>query len=144
MLISFRKTRRRQDCQQNLQLQRWSTIEKMKNIYRRIIRWKESGKNNYLYSINVFKSYKQQRIHLDIDLLFINAVAFFLATSRHVSLIHCQAVLSKHNKSIANTLLQNTVKEYEKCGFKVINIFTGDPVFNALKPCVKDKLDNYV
>ena len=143
MLISFRKTRRRQDCQQNLYLQRWSTIEKMKNIHKRIIRWKESRKNNYFYSINVFKSYKQ-RIHLDIDLLFINAVAFFLATSRHVSLIHCQAVLSKHNKSIANTLLQNTVKEYEKCGFKVITIFAGDPVFNALKPWVKDKLDNYV
>jgi hypothetical protein len=36
---------------------------------------------------SVLENYKD--IHLDIDLLFINNVPFFLATSRHVVFIHC-------------------------------------------------------
>jgi hypothetical protein len=59
---------------------------------------------------SVLENYKN--IHLDIDLLFINDVAFFLAKSRHVEFIHCRAVLSKHDKRVANAL-RETVKEYE-------------------------------
>ena len=57
-----------------------------------------------------------KNIHLDIDLLFINNVPFFLATSSQVRFIHSQAVLSKHDKQVANAL-QETVKEYEQRGF---------------------------
>ena len=59
---------------------------------------------------SVLENYKI--IHLDIDLLFINDVAIFLVTSRHVGFIHCRAVLSKHDKRVANAL-RGTVKDYE-------------------------------
>ena len=36
---------------------------------------------------SLLENYKN--IHLDIDLFFVNDVAFFLATSRHVGFIHC-------------------------------------------------------
>jgi hypothetical protein len=86
---------------------------------------------------SLLKNYKN--IHLDIDLLFINNMAFFLATSRHVGFIHCRAVLSKHDKQVANTL-RETVKEYEQCGFKVISV-SGDLAFEPMKQWVKDELN---
>ena len=86
---------------------------------------------------SVLENYKN--IHLDIDLLFVNEVAFFLATSRHVGFIHCRAVLLKHDKRVANAL-QETVKEYEQRGFKVISI-SGLLTFEPMKQWVKDELN---
>ena len=85
---------------------------------------------------SVLENYKN--IHLDIDLLFVNEVAFFLATSRDVGFIHCKAVLSKHDKRVANAL-QETAKEYEQRGFKVISV-SGDLAFEPMKQWVKDEL----
>ena len=58
-------------------------------------------------SLSVLENYRN--IHLAIDLLFINNVALFSATSRHVGFIHCRAVLSKHDKQVAN-VLRETVR----------------------------------
>ena len=80
-----------------------------------------------------------KNIHLDIDLLFINDVAFFLARSRHVGFICCQAVLSKHDKRVANAFREK-VKDYEQRGFKVISA-SGDIAFKPMKKWVKDELD---
>ena len=86
---------------------------------------------------SVLKNYKN--IHLDIDLFFVNDVAFFLATLRDVGFIHCKAVLSKHDKRVANAL-QETVKEYEQRGFQVISV-SGDLAFELMKQWVKNELN---
>ena len=86
---------------------------------------------------SLLENYKN--IHLDIDLFFINDVAFFLTTSRRVGFIHCQAVLSKHDKRVANAL-RDTIKEYEYRGFKVISAL-GDLAFDPMKKWVKDELN---
>ena len=86
---------------------------------------------------SVLENYKN--IHLNIDLLFVNEVAFFLATLRHVGFIHCRAVLSKHDKWVANAL-QETMKECEQRGFKVISV-SGDLAFEPIKQWVKDELN---
>ena len=90
-----------------------------------------------LVTSSLLENYKN--IHLDIDLFFINDVAFFLATSRHVGFIHCQAVLSKHDKRVANAL-RDIVKEYEHRGFKVISA-SGDRAFVPMTQWVKDELN---
>ena len=86
---------------------------------------------------SILENYKN--IHLDIDLFFVNDVAFFLATSRDVGFIHYKAVLSKHDKRVANAL-RETVMDYEQRGFKVISA-SGDPAFKPMKQWVKDNLN---
>lgn len=86
---------------------------------------------------SVLENYKN--IHLDVHLFFVNDVTFFLATSRDIGFIHCKAVLSKHDKRVANAL-RETVKEYEQRGFKVISA-SGDPAFEPMKQWVKDELN---
>ena len=36
-------------------------------------------------------------VHLNIDILFVNKIPFLLAKSRDIGLIHCKAILSKHD-----------------------------------------------
>ena len=78
---------------------------------------------------SVLENYRNK--YLDIDLLFINNVLFFLVTLRHVGFIHCQALLSKHDKRVANTS-REAVKEYEQHGFKVISV-SRDLAFEPMK-----------
>ena len=80
-----------------------------------------------------------KNIHLNIALLFINNVAFFLATSRYVGFIHFRVVLTKHDKRVANAL-RDIVKEYEHRGFNVISA-SGDLTFEPMKKWVKDELN---
>ena len=72
-------------------------------------------------------------------LIFVNDVAFFLATSRDVGFIHCKAVLSKHDKQVANAL-REVVKDYEQRGFMVISV-SGDLAFEPMKQWIKDELN---
>ena len=88
-------------------------------------------------SSSVLENYKN--IHLDIDLLFVNNVAFFLVMSRHVGFIHCQAVLTIHDKRVANAFWE-TVKEYEQRSFKVISV-SGDLAFEPMKQWILDELN---
>ena len=76
----------------------------------------------------IMKYYRD--IHLDIDILFVNRVAFLLATSRDIGFIHCKALFSKHGKSIKNRL-QQIVLDYQARKFKVITMF-GDKEFDSL------------
>ena len=48
----------------------------------------------------IMKYYRD--IHLDIDILFFNKVAFLLATSLDVGFIHCKSLLTSHGKRIQN------------------------------------------
>lgn len=78
-------------------------------------------------------------IHLDMDLMFINGVAFFLATSRDLGFIHCRPVVSKHNKRVQNAL-KNIVAEYKTRGFKV-RTASGNNAFAPLKEWMLEDLD---
>lgn len=78
-------------------------------------------------------------VHLDLDLMFVNGVAFFLATSRDIGFIHCQPVLSKHNKRVQDAL-KDIVADYEHQGFKICTAF-GDNAFEPLKGWMNQELD---
>ena len=78
-------------------------------------------------------------IHLDMDIMFINNVAFFLATSRDLGFIHCRPVLSKHNKRVQNAL-KHIVAEYKTRGFQVCTA-SGDNAFAPLKEWMLEELD---
>ena len=45
-----------------------------------------------------------KNIHLNIDLLFVNKILFLLAKSRDIGFIHCEALLSKHDKRVQKVL----------------------------------------
>lgn len=64
----------------------------------------------------ILEDYKN--IHLDMDIMFVNSVVFFLAKSRDISFIHCIPVLWKHNKRVQNDIML-IVNEYENRGFVV-------------------------
>ena len=49
-------------------------------------------------SPTIMEHYKD--IHLDIDLLFVNKIPFLLAKSRDIGVIHCNVLLSKHDKQV--------------------------------------------
>lgn len=85
----------------------------------------------------ILKHYKD--IHLDMDLMFVNGVAFFLATSRDIGFIHCQAVLSKHNQRVQDAL-RTIVSDYQHRGFRVCTAF-GDNAFEPLKGWMKSELN---
>ena len=78
-------------------------------------------------------------VHLDMDLMFINGVAFFLSTSRDLGFIHCRPVVSKHNKRVQNAL-KTIVAEYNTRGFKV-RTASGDNAFAPLKDWMLEELD---
>ena len=71
-------------------------------------------------------------IHLDIDLLFVNKIPFFLAKSTEIGFIHCKALLTKHDKRVQNGL-RSIVLDYQSMRFKVTSIFKD----GAFKPSVK-------
>ena len=72
-----------------------------------------------------------KNIHLDMDIMFVNGVAFFLAKSRDIGFIHCSPVLSKHNKRVQNAII-SIVNEYENRGY-VMKTASGDNTFEPLR-----------
>ena len=74
-----------------------------------------------------------------MDILFINGVAFFLATSRDIGFIHCRAVLSKENKRVQNAL-KIIISEYKARGFSV-KTASGDNAFAPLKDWMLEELN---
>jgi len=84
----------------------------------------------------ILKHYR--KVHLDMDILFINGVAFFLCTSRDIGFIHCKPVLTRHNKRVQDALT-NIVADYRARGFKVVTA-SGDNAFAPLKDWMKKEL----
>ena len=78
-------------------------------------------------------------VHLDMDIMFVNDIAFFLTTSRDIGFIHCKPVVSKHNKRVQNAL-KAIVSDYNSKGFVVKTAF-GDNAFAPLKEWMKTELD---
>ena len=76
----------------------------------------------------ILENYNQ--IHLDMDIMFVNGVAFFLAKSRDIGFIHCRPVLSKENKRVQNAI-KTIINKYENRGFKVTTA-SGDNAFEPL------------
>ena len=79
-----------------------------------------------------------KNVHLDMDLLFINKVAFFVCTSRDIDFINCSPVLNKTDKRVMNALRQ-VVTEYKDRGFKVVTA-SGDGAFGPMTNCLKEQL----
>lgn len=77
----------------------------------------------------ILEHYKQ--IHLNVDIMFVNGVAFFLEKSRDIGFIHCRPVLSKENKRVQNAV-KTIVNEYENRGFEVTSA-AGDNAFEPIK-----------
>ena len=77
-------------------------------------------------------------IQIDMYLLFINVVEFFSNTSRGIGFIHCQPVLSKHDRFVSNAL-RMVVQGYGGRLFKVVTA-SGDPEFNDTISWLKIKL----
>ena len=84
----------------------------------------------------ILKHYKN--IHLDMDIMFVNQVAFFLATSRDIGFIHCRPVLSKENKRVQNAL-KVIVAEYKSRGF-CVKTASADNAFAPLKDWMMEEL----
>ena len=70
-------------------------------------------------------------VHLDLDVLFVNGVAFLLAKSREIGFIHCKQILIKLDKQVMNGL-KSIVLDYEAKEFKVITAFPD----GAFKPII--------
>ena len=87
--------------------------------------------------LEILKYYR--KVHLDMDILYVNGVAFFLATSRDLGFIHCKPVLSKHNHRVQNELV-NILSDYKSRGFKVVTA-SGDNAFEPLKDWMKSELN---
>ncbi len=76
-------------------------------------------------------------VHLDIDIIFVNKIAFLTAISRDLRMIHAQAIRNRTNKKIKATL-KSIKAVYEKRGFKVQTIH-GDNEFAPLNEWVTEK-----
>ena len=70
--------------------------------------------------LKLTKHYKY--IHLDIDLLFLNGVAFLLVKSKYIESIYCKAILSKSYQQVINGL-KSIILDYEARKFKVTTVF---------------------
>ena len=84
----------------------------------------------------IMKYYRD--IHLDMDILFVNKIAFLLATSRDFGFIDCKPLLTSHGKRIQNGI-QQIVQDYHVRGFKVVTMF-GDKEFDPIIEWVRHHL----
>ena len=76
----------------------------------------------------IMKHYKE--IHLDIDIPYVNNIAFLLAIAQDIGSMHCKSMTSSVTKRIQNALKQITLN-YQARGFKIVTAF-GDGAFEQL------------
>ena len=67
------------------------------------------------------------KIHLDIDIMFMNKCGYFTAILQHIGLIYCCVIASRANKWVMN-VMQRIIEQYNKRGFTV-SIVHGDNKF---------------
>ena len=84
----------------------------------------------------IMKYYKD--IHLDINILFVNKIAFLLAISRDIGLIHCRSMNSSVTKQVQNVIKHITL-DYQARGFNVVPAF-GDGAFKHLTDWMRSEL----
>ena len=83
----------------------------------------------------VINEYKD--VHIDIDIMYVNKIAFFTAISRDVRLIHTNVVRSCTLSQIKKTILAMKA-EYKKRGFSVKTMH-GDSEFASLKEWTQEQ-----
>ena len=83
----------------------------------------------------VMNEYKD--VHIDIDIMFVNKVAFFTAILRGLRLIHTDVVQSHTLSQIKKTILAMKT-EYEKRGFSVKTMHS-DNEFASLKEWAQEQ-----
>ena len=62
-----------------------------------------------------------KKVHLDINIMFVNDCAYFTAISQHIGLIHCCVIASHNNKRVVNAM-QCIIHQYSKRGFAITNV----------------------
>ena len=67
----------------------------------------------------ILDAYK--KVHLDIDIMFVNKCAYFTAILQHIGLIHCCAIVSCTNKQVVN-IMQCIIEQYSKRGFTIATV----------------------
>ena len=83
----------------------------------------------------ILDAYK--KLHLDINIMFINKYAYFTAISKHIGLIHCCPIASQDNKQVTN-VMQRIIDQYRLWGFKVTTV-DGDNEFAGMDKWMTDK-----
>ena len=63
--------------------------------------------------------------------MYINKIAFLVAISKSIGMIHCMPVMNKDNKRVSDALT-TIISQYNGRGFKVCTIH-GDGAFDSLK-----------
>ena len=77
------------------------------------------------------------KVHLDINIMFVNKCAYFTAISKHIGLIDCCPISSCDNKRVVN-FIQHIIDQYKLHGFKVSTI-EGDNEFAGMDEWMTDK-----
>ena len=81
-------------------------------------------------------------LHLDLGIMFVNNVVFFIEKFRDIGLIHCKVILIKSDKQVVNELI-SIVLDYEARGFKVTITFADDD-FKCIIKWMREELHIYL
>ena len=77
------------------------------------------------------------KVHLDINIMFVNKCAYFTAISQDIGLIHCCPIASRDNKQVVN-VIQHIIDQYKLRGVKVSTVH-GDNEFAGMDEWMMDK-----
>lgn len=58
------------------------------------------------------------KVLLDIDIMFVNGCAYFIAILQHIGLIHCCLIASRLKKQVVN-VLERIITEYKNFDFTI-------------------------
>ena len=83
----------------------------------------------------ILDAYK--KIHLDIDITFVNNCAYFIDILQHIGLIHFCVVASRNNKQVVN-VMQHIIDQYSKHDFSITTVH-GDNKFNDMNDWITSK-----
>ena len=78
-----------------------------------------------------------EKVHLDINIMFVNKCAYFTAISKHIGLIYCVPIASRENKQVADAM-QRIIDQYRSRRFKVTTV-NGDNEFKGMDKWMTDK-----
>ena len=67
------------------------------------------------------------KIHLDIDIMFMNKCGYFTAILHHIGLIHFCVIASRAKKRVVN-IMKHIIEQYNKHGFTVFTVSQGQQI----------------
>ena len=73
-------------------------------------------KRSNIFTIKKLDAYS--KVHMDIEIVFVNGCSYFKAISQHIGLINCCLITSRATKRVVN-VMDSIITHYEKQGFMV-------------------------